>query len=116
MITVQFSAPSEYIDELTKDANLVYRHIVRVTNLLTAALSPNIKRVSVVATAEVKGDIYRLDHYCGDLWGINNNTDQATIAAAKQVQAQLSEALTPLGLEIRAGLLRSASNGRNHLQ
>ena len=58
---------------MEKDATEVDRGIIRVINLFeTSRLSPNIRHVTVVSTFSMKGQVVRLERYCGDVWQINN--------------------------------------------
>src|SRR5262245_37977817 len=108
MITVvKFSDPQEFLAELGKDAHLVLRKIVRVTKLIRPTkMAPNIRMISVVATARVAGDILRFERYCGDHWGQGfESTNGPTMDKAERLQVELETACQSIGLEVRAGVI-----------
>lgn len=101
---VKFNDPKEFLEELAKDAQLIKRSIVRVTQQTTQSNQvPVIAHLSVVATAEVEGDIVRLDRYCGQLWNIGK--DEKVLGLAKEMVNQIIKGCEALGLEVRAGVL-----------
>lgn len=103
MPTVKFSYPDDFLDELAKDKEKVDRGIVRlVYSFKPSKLSPNITHLSVVATALVAGQVYRLEHYCGDLWRIESQ-DQAVHDKGISVKKQIEYGCSRLGLEVRGG-------------
>jgi len=102
-MAVLFNSPEEFLEELSKDKDEVYRKIVRITYLSRPSkASPNISHLSVVATARVAGEIYRLERYCGDIWRIEEQ-DKPVRDKAVAALTQLEEGCTKLGLEVRAG-------------
>ncbi len=110
MHTVRFSAPEEFVRELTRDQAQVARHLVRVTYLTTPSKTLPIVYVSLVATAVVAGDLYRLDYYCGELWNLPE-PDAPTRAKAGRIKDQLELDLTAAGFEVRSGELLTDIGG-----
>lgn len=104
MAVVRFNRPEEFIEELRKDRELVPRRVVYLTLLVQPAKVIPIRYLSVVGTAEVGFDVYRLERYCGDLWDFPQ-PDGATKAAADQVMQLLQQELTAIGFCIRSGVL-----------
>lgn len=103
MPTVRFSYPDDLLEELEKDKEKVDRGIVRlVYSFKPSKVSPNITHMSIVATAQVEGQVYRLEHYCGDLWHIEGQ-DQPVHDKGKKATEQLEEGCKALGLEVRGG-------------
>jgi hypothetical protein len=103
--TVHFSVPDEFLEELAKDRNRVHRGIVRVAYRVTPSrASPAISSLSVVATAMVDGQVYRLEVSCGDLWHIGE-VDRAVQEKAEKIRKRIEEECRQLGLEIRGGVL-----------
>ena len=84
MPTVKFSAPDDFLEELAKDKEKVDRGIVRLVYSFTPTnISPNIQHLSVVATALVAGQVYRLETYCGDLWASRARTSPSMTTASR---------------------------------
>jgi len=105
---VRFSKPEEFIAELEKEmlpgTCNIDRRIVRITYIRRPSkLSPNIQHISVVATARVVGEIYRLEHYSGDVWQIEEQ-DAPVYDKARSVYQYIEESCRRLGLEARAGV------------
>ena len=106
MATVKFTDAAEFTAELGKDWGLVERAIVRLTTVTRPAREvdiPELRHVSVVATALVDGRIVRLDRYCGQLWGVPEG-DKQVLELAGQVQRLIEEFCVEAGLEVRAGV------------
>ena len=104
MAIIKFNYPDEFIEELTK-AKLA-EPIVRLTNLqrMSEKIAP-LRSLAVVSTTKAaSGDIIRLEHYCGDLWG-HEREDQKTWDRAKAAGDQITKACDELKLEVRAGIL-----------
>lgn len=81
MMRVRFSDVDEYLEELRKDAPLVDRKILRLTNSFQASsFSPHIHTLTVMATARVNDSV---------------------VSRIKQTAVDLE-------MEVRAGLLDSA--------
>ena len=106
MGTTRFTSPEEFIEELERDKDMIDRSIVRLTNLFTLTkVSPNIQHQSVVATYKLLGrpnDIVRMEHFVGQLWGLER--DKPVMDRAKEIQAAIEEACKRLDLEVRAGV------------
>lgn len=103
MPTVKFSYADDFLDELEKDKDKVDRGIVRLVYSSTPSkLSPNITHLSVVATALVEGQVYRLECYCGDLWRIEGQ-DEVVHQKGKEVKKAIEDGCARLGLEVRGG-------------
>lgn len=108
MPIVKFNNVDEFCEELEKDAAAVAvdRNIVRLTNLFTISSPlPNVRHVKVLANYSVQGQIVRLEHYCGDLWGMNNDQDNKVLERAGNAQMTVKAACDRLFLELRAGAL-----------
>lgn len=103
MAIITFNYPSEFIDELRKEP--LAKPVVRCTNnyRMSEKVAP-LRYLTVVATAKTAdGDIIRLDHPCGQLWGTGAEDDK-TNEHAEAVFKQLTEACQELKLELRAGI------------
>lgn len=80
MATVKFNDIEEFCAEMEKDASDIERRIVRTTTMTrTSSLSPNIRHIIALATYSVDGQVIRLESYCGDLWGVNQDQDKQVI-------------------------------------
>ena len=101
---VKFNDPREFIEELKKDAGLVSRGIVRITQQVTCSGKMPIKYLSVVGTTQVINTVVRLDRYCGEIWNIPH-VDQKTCAKAEELIVNLKTELESAGLEVRAGII-----------
>ena len=105
MSIVNFSHPEDFLEELEKDKDLVDRRIVRLVYSFTPSkISPNIQHLSVVATALVPDQVYRLEYYCGDLWRIESQ-DQPVHDKGTRVKRLIEERCAHLGLEVRGGAI-----------
>ena len=105
MSVVNFSHPEDFLEELEKDKDKVDRGIVRLVYSFTPSkLSPNIQHLSVVATALVAGQVYRLEHYCGDLWHIESQ-DNPIHEKGKRIKRLIEERCAALGLEVQGGAI-----------
>jgi hypothetical protein len=104
MTTVEFASPSEFLTELRKDSRHVDRGIVRITECRRAnALAP-VLLVSVVGTARVGTDIYRVECICGALCGIEIN-DRRVLAKMHKLLKNLWSGCAGLGLDVRSGAM-----------
>lgn len=110
MPTVKFNSPDEFCEELQKDQEKVARRIVRCTNQTQSSrLSANIKLVTVLATYAVRNselrivDLVRLERFCGELWGINEEEDQKVWDRAEEIRKKIEAVCAASGLELRAG-------------
>lgn len=108
MMRVRFSDVDEYLEELRKDAPLVDRKILRLTNSFQArSFSPHIHTLTVMATARVNDSVVVLEASCGDLWG-QSVPDEETLGRADAIHSRIKQTAADLELEVRAGLLVSA--------
>jgi hypothetical protein len=109
MPIVQFNNVEEFLTELTADLAQLDRQLVRVTNLYQQSRqTPIIQYVSVVATARVAADILRLDVYCGEVWNVDTQHNAPVLKKVEAVQQHLRVSCVQLGIEVRAGLWKSA--------
>lgn len=107
MATVEFTNPSEFLAELRKDSRHVDRGIVRVAECRRAnAMSP-VLLVSVVGTARVGSDIYRVECVCGALCGIEVN-DRGVLAKMRIQFKKLKSSCAGMELGVRAGVLKES--------
>ncbi len=106
MAIVEFDSPDEFLAELQKDRQHVDRAIVRISQWRRAIAMSPILCLSVVATARVGPDVYRLDIFCGALCGIPES-DQRALDQQAEVVAGLKLGCTNLGLDVRAGEIRA---------
>jgi len=103
MALIKFNYPDEFIEELKKEP--LAKPVVRITNLrrLNEKWAP-LASLTVVATAKAAdGDIIRLDHYCGSLWG-HKEEDEKAWEHAKATGDEIRDACSKLNLEVRAGI------------
>jgi hypothetical protein len=109
MPIVQFNSVEEFLTELTADLAQLDRKLVRVTNLYQQSRqTPIIQYVSVVATARVAAEILRLDVYCGEVWNVDTQHNAPVLKKVEAVQQHLRVSCVQLGIEVRAGLWKSA--------
>ncbi|MFH0809048.1 MAG: hypothetical protein V2A77_01040 [Pseudomonadota bacterium] len=110
---IKFNQPGEFIEELDQEygkdvLTLGVPGEVRPTLRLTnehrqTEVSPNITHLVVLATIpNKKGDIIKLFHFVGDLWGVGR--DEEIVKKATLVHAQLEEAAKRLNIEVRGGV------------
>ena len=107
MTTVEFANSSEFLAELRKDSRHVERNIVRVTECRRASAVSHILFVSVVGTACVGADIYRIECICGALCGIEVN-DRLVLARMHKQLKNLRSSCVSLGLEVRSGAVQES--------
>lgn len=107
MVLVKFNFPDEFLEELTKDKDLVHRGIVRLTQLFGREMKILIvTHVSVVATAKLGPDIIRMDHRIGsysDLPGGLGGDREAVLQKSRETLDTIQAQCEQLGLEVRAG-------------
>ncbi len=108
MTTVEFANSSEFLAELRKDSRHVERNIVRVTECRRASAVSHILFVSVVGTACVGADIYRIECICGALCGIEVN-DRRVLAKMRKQLRSLRNSCASLGLNVRSGTFEDDS-------
>ncbi len=105
MTTVEFANPSEFLAELRKDSRHVDRGIVRVTECRRASAMSPVLLVSIVGTARVGADMYRVERVCGVLCGIERN-DRRALAKMHKQREILRNSCADLGLDVRLGALK----------
>jgi len=106
MPTIKFNSVTEFCEEMEKDQHEIDRGIVRITNLYQKSkLSPNIHDLTVLASFSVKGQVIRLERYCGQIWEINTEADQKILERADEIQSLIEHECREAGLEVRAGSL-----------
>lgn len=108
MITVEFATPSEFLAELRKDSRHVDRRIVRVAECRRTSAISSVLLVSVVGTARVETDIYRVERVCGVLCGIEIN-DRRVLAKMHKLLKNLWSGCAGLGLDVRSGAMEDRS-------
>ena len=109
MITVEFATPSEFLAELRKDSRHVDRRIVRVAECRrTSTISP-VLLVSVVGTARVGADIYRVESICGPLCGIEVN-DRRVFAKVRKQLMRFRGSCASLGIDVRSKTMEDSSS------
>ena len=101
MTIVKFANPSEFLAELRKDRRYVDRAIVRVAECRRASAISPVLLVSVVATARVGADIYRVECICGALCGIEVNDRRVLVKMHKQVK-NLRNSCAGLRIDVRS--------------
>ena len=100
---ISFNDPDEFIEELTKEP--LAKPIVRLTYLREA----NEKRAPltslfIIGTAKTAdGDLIKLQHYCGALWG-HEQEDKGTHKYSGDTFKHIEDACRELKLEVRAGI------------
>jgi len=100
---VKFNAVEEFIDELKKEK--LVKPVVRLTYTRRAneKIAP-LSSLSIVATAKAAdGDIIKLEHFCGSLWGIEQE-DEKTQRRAEDVHRYIENHCQDLRLEVRSGI------------
>ena len=107
MITVEFANPGEFLAELRKDKRHVDRGIVRVAEWSRASTVSSVRLVSVVGTARVGADMYRVECVCGVLCGIDIN-DRRALAKMRRQLMRLSGSCASLGLDVRSGTMEDS--------
>lgn len=104
MATVEFDNLSEFLAELSKDSQYVDRKIVRVMRRRRASVMSSAVAMSVIGTARVGSDIYRVECVCGALCGIQAADRQVLVQVREQLK-NLRNGCTGLGLDVRSGVL-----------
>ena len=105
MTTVEFANPSEFLAELRKDSRHVDRGIVRVAECRRASAMSPVLLVSVIGTARVGADIYRVEYICGSLCGIEVN-DRRVLAKMHKQLKNLRNNCAGLELDMRSGIFK----------
>jgi hypothetical protein len=103
VVIARYTAPDEFLADLARDKDAVERGLVHVTQ----AIRPNAmgqRLVAVHAGAIVGGRPMLLGREIGLLWGAQPQ-DEEVADESVRVQRQVEDAVTDLGLELRAGYL-----------
>lgn len=103
---IKFNYQYEFIEELKKVK--LEQPLVRLTNLQrhSEKIAP-LRSLFIVSTAKtVNGDIVKLERYCGQLWGIEQEVkeDKKAWEQAESIHSQIKKACEALKLEVRAGI------------
>ena len=109
MIIIEFATPSEFLAELRKDSRQVERGIVRVAECRRASAISPVLLVSVVGTAHVGADMYRVECVCGSLCEIKGN-DRRDFAAMRKQHKKLRTGCAGLGLDVWSGTIEDSSS------
>jgi len=103
---VRFTEPEEFCEELERDKWDIDRGIVRRTiRYKPLEKVPSVHHVIAVASYSVRGQIVKLECYCGDVWGLRSERDQEVINRAREHLQKVEDACQRLNLEVRAGSL-----------
>lgn len=108
MATVEFDTPEKFLAELAKDSRHVDRKIVRVMRRRQASVMSLAVAMSVIGTARVGADIYRVECVCGALCGIPAADRQVLVQVRAQLK-NLRDGCTELGLDVRSGVLEEGT-------
>jgi len=101
---VRFDDPDAFIRELDRDRRLVDRRLVRMAFCRQPHREiAGIYYLSLVATARIGDDIYRLER-CVGLWSPDPDACKEAAAKADALRAQLTETITALHLAVRDGI------------
>jgi NADPH-dependent ferric siderophore reductase len=104
MITVRFSLPEDFFEELEQDKESVSRRILRLS--ARRSLSEHFVRWSLIGSAVI-GDhtTLRLDYHLGAHF-VSDHAEAKKIASeADKVRDTLAKKGEALGLEVRAGVI-----------
>jgi hypothetical protein len=104
MATVEFETPEQFLAELSKDRRFVDRKIVRVASQRRGSFMSSAVAVTVVGTARVGSDLYRVECVCGGLCGVEAS-DRLVITQVRKQLKNLRAGCTGLGLDVRSGVL-----------
>jgi len=111
MLKVKFNMVKEFCEEILNDKDNIDRKIVRVTKSFTPSrMSPNIHIVSLLAGYSVSNQLVYLNRYCGEIWGINTESDKKIADKAEVGIDEITSVCLEAGLEIRAGLLENGKD------
>lgn len=106
MAIVKFNAVEEFCAEIENDAQEIDRRIVRTTDVSRiSSMTPNIRHILAVASYSVGEQVVRLECYCGDVWGINQEMDKKVFEKAEQIHQTVASTCEALELQNRAGVL-----------
>lgn len=109
MATVEFDELREFLTELSRDSKHVDRRIVRVAQQRRASAMSTAVLVSVVGTARVGKDIYRVEDVSGAFCGIEEADRRVVARLNKQLQS-LRKRCRGLGFDVRSGVLEESAS------
>lgn len=120
MQIVTFTDVYEFKTELQKDASRrkginpfhgteLDHNIVRITMSRTPTkISPNLSNLSVISTYSARGQIIRLNRYCGGIWGeVKQDSNEKIIERADKVIDEIESLCKRLNIECRAGIIEA---------
>lgn len=116
MVRVKFNDHKDFIEELQKEYSAglnpcLQAPILRITGQKSGRYGP-IRHIYVCATIEnPRGDILRLERYCGHEAGRPHADDKAK-KIYDDIRAELVSIATGLGLEVRSGVIEGGVNGK----
>jgi len=102
-VIIKFNAADEFVEELKKEP--LAKPVVRLTYLRKAndKIAP-LNSLFIVATAKAAdGDLIKLEHYCGALWGVGPEDDK-TQHHGEDVHRYIENHCADLHLEVRSGI------------
>lgn len=108
MSEVIFNHPDEFIEELGRDEGRTDDGIVRVTGVRRMTRLHPLAHYALVATFLRRGQVVRLDCYCGDLCPHMDEENAKTVAKSKEQGDKVHAAAERLGLDVRSGILSAA--------
>lgn len=109
MTTVEFASPSEFLAELRKDSRHVDRAIVRVAECCRSSAMSPVLLVSIVGTARVGADMYRVECMCGVLC-VSEVNDRRVLAKMRKQRESLRNTCAGIGLDVRLGVMTDGSS------
>lgn len=114
MAIVKFNVHEDFINELKQnypDPLTCLPHerpILRITGLMRT-VQGIIRHLYLVATMkDPRGDILKLEAYCGDIWGFGEK-DKKTRDRYDEIHAHLDQLCEEKGLIIRSGILEEGN-------
>jgi len=109
---IKFNGADEFVAELKKEP--LAKPLVRLTYLRRAneKVAP-LTSLFIIGTAKTAdGDIIKLEHYCGPLWGVGQEDEKAK-KHGEDTYHYIEEACAKLNLEVRAGIYEEGKRGQN---
>lgn len=100
---VKFNDVGEFIGEVTRDAELVERRIVRVSQARRPTEGGAVHHLLVYAGALVEGQLIALTCFAGEDWGREMDDTKLAYRHADTVANRIRDACERAGLEVRPG-------------